>query len=953
MTSYDSLDDALAHVELATRLTLDLSKGQPLSPDIARLVNLESLVLRNCPEHFDAPDALRELSRLEHLSLSAEDDKLVVPRVLQELPIKWLELWDADVRDILPMKHLQRLYFVTKNPKEDTALLARHLPRLVHLELAGFRLKDGELPPDIERFEDLEVLSLLSCGVRRLPEELARLGKLHTLRMVGLPMVTFPEVITRLEGLRTLQFGQRVASLPESLSRLSQLVDLDLSDALNKGTMDAAYEPPPRNLKPLPPVLGTLTNLEHLNLSSCGVLSLDVIAPLTRLERLELDYSGLQDCAGLAPFQRLQELSLSGCGRLRDISQLAKLPRLRKLNLESCDLRDLGPIADMKALEELNIEYCSEIKSVRPVLLCASLQKLEADEEVLEKWNQRHEAGALEGTEDVLAPLETASTPEEANEALLGLARYVQANSTGDRNALESVFDVESLGEVDDWEEDGGYVALPALDSLLERFLPRLSSDALAATVESTLRSLEHEVGATLVVVRELVRRQDAAAQVRVVRAFRNACQFYDAGHRAFERTVHDVLMDELFPAFEPGPLSLLLKVSGADELYYDQMDALFLPAFQRAREAEALERLRSAFLGYLESYRHQDSERFSRLLSTLGDVLPAQVREALAEGEPAEQALREIKDDLESGDPVLVGKRMLQLGGEIPREQYEELEDALLDAFRSAPTAPAYEALLRYLTVLFERDEHSGIPSELVFALAQKDFARLEQDISSFLEAHPDWKEVVTFAVRNSLHDAYDTTHDASPEVLEALRQLASRLTGRTGEELRLEEVTRQLLNGVQDVDKLDDALKLLDTVSEPLKLTSQDGSTFASHVVDLAVMENFEEVCKVARHLPRLVLSSHSLERVLAQAIPSAIHSGDEEVKELCLKLAPKEVTWDILAFNLACLCALRGDKPALLQYTRRAIVLGKPKAEFLDDSDFKAYLRDPEFLEALKDG
>ncbi|MCZ8092321.1 MAG: hypothetical protein O9331_02440 [Acidovorax sp.] len=55
--------------------------------------------------------------------------------------------------------------------------------------------------------------------------------------------------------------------------------------------------------------------------------------------------------------------------------------------------------------------------------------------------------------------------------------------------------------------------------------------------------------------------------------------------------------------------------------------------------------------------------------------------------------------------------------------------------------------------------------------------------------------------------------------------------------------------------------------------------------------------------------------------------------------------------LAYNLACYHAVQGDKPRLLQAASAASRLGKPRAQFLADTDFERYWQDADFLQALQ--
>ena len=55
--------------------------------------------------------------------------------------------------------------------------------------------------------------------------------------------------------------------------------------------------------------------------------------------------------------------------------------------------------------------------------------------------------------------------------------------------------------------------------------------------------------------------------------------------------------------------------------------------------------------------------------------------------------------------------------------------------------------------------------------------------------------------------------------------------------------------------------------------------------------------------------------------------------------------------LIYNLACYYATHENKTALFEAVKQARLRGKPAAQFMEDSDFKNYLSDKDFLAALR--
>ncbi|HEY3449553.1 MAG TPA: hypothetical protein VGK67_24585 [Myxococcales bacterium] len=939
MVAFTRFDDAVAYAEECTALDFDFRQGVELTAQIGKLKELEFLSLRGCPENPQVPEAVAKLPKLKHLRISADGDRVVLPKIFQRLRLERLEIWDADIRDVLPLKSLKRLHLVVQDPKADVALLAKHLPDLVHLEIWGSHLKQGALPREISKFKRLEVLDLVSCGLSDLPDELARLPKLHTLRLRGLPMTRVPDVVARLKGLRELQLRVPLTTLPDSLATLPHLFDLDLGTALNGASMDAADDQPPRNLQPLPKVLGKLARLQRLNLDCCGVTSLDALEPLRELRSLSLMYAGLESCEPLLAFPDLEELSLQSCHRLHDLMPLTRLARLRALSLENCGVVDLTPVLLMKGLKELNIEQ-SRARDLSPVFLHPGLEVLQAEDEIRERWKMRGQTPTT-GTPKSIRKRLTSDDPKKAEAALLELARYVELHSNKDANALWQVFGVDPGGL------DGeGMVALPELDALLSRHRKSLATEALAATVECTLRKVTESPLAAATAIEEIVARRDVAAQERVVRAFQEACQFYDAGHRLLGDTLQDRLIEDLFPKFEPAPLADLLAWCGTDALNHeggDALDELFEPALAKAKDRKVRARLVEAFRRYhAEASPFVDASYFAKLIRKIG---APELRLLAQATEKAAALAEQIAADLKSPTPRTAEKRLRQVGT-------KALPEALFDKLRSAFDAAAHrtdvhrDVRLHYLAVLLARARDSRAVTLLV-ALAKEDFKRLSSALSSLARPAPMRKAVVE-ALRAA------TGRDLDRNLRSLLRELTAKLA-RTTVADEISAQARELLGKVDGDAHFGAAIDALRSLPEPLALEPADGARFATAVANLCGSRRFDRVCAVFAQLPKVELDERSFQRVLAQAIPAAMQSRDLELEARCWSLAPaaEKVDWDVLAYNLACLSAVKQRRPELLYYARRAVELGKTRSQFLEDSDFAAYTRDADFLAAIADG
>ncbi|MGC4114541.1 MAG: hypothetical protein QM765_08005 [Myxococcales bacterium] len=595
----------------------------------------------------------------------------------------------------------------------------------------------------------------------------------------------------------------------------------------------------------------------------------------------------------------------------------------------------------MRGLKDLNVEQ-SRARDLSPVFLHPGLHVLHAEDEIRERWKMRAQSPAAAATTPkTLRKKLTSDDPKQAEQALLELALYVDLHSTKDSSALWQIFELDPTGL------DGeGMVALPELDALLARHRKALSGDALAAAVECTMRKVTESPLAAATAVEEIVARHDAEAQERVVRAFQEACETYDAGHRLKGDTLQDRLIEDLFPKFEPGPLAELLAWCGTDALDHengDAMDELFAPAFARAKDRKVRARLVEAFRRYHEAASPLlDASYFAKLIKEIG---APELRLLAKATEKAAALAEQVAADLKSPAAKAAQKRLEQVGTKaIP----ETLFDKLRSAFDAAANRPdvGRDARLHYLGFLLQQARDSRAVT-LLIALAREDFKRLALFLATLARSAP-MRRAVVEVLRAA------TARDIDRNLRSLLRELTAKLAKTTvGSEI--ETQARELLPKVDGESHFAAAIDALRGLAEPLSLEPAEGDRFAAAVANLCGSRRFDKVCAVFAQLPKVDLDDRAFQRVLAQAIPAAMVSHDLELEARCWSLAPaaKKVAWDVLAYNLACLSAMKQRRSELFAYAHRAVELGRTRNQFFQDPDFAPYLKDAAFLAAIADG
>jgi len=610
-------------------LTLYYEELKELEDIIGALINLEELNLYECPKEFSLPEEMETLTQLTRFCLISSSERMHLPKNLKNLRVESLAVGEIYYEELLELKHLKILELGAGGLNDEilkelssleslTLCKDYHIPNLInalqnlkqlcelklcHLEnkirtfselatklpwLKSLSLNEYAnghpqplftLPSSIKQFTNLEKLTLIRCGINGLPDEFGELKSLKELEISICPINHFPEVITRLENLEVLIFGSNqnlIAELPETLVKLQKLRHFDHSGVHRYSFAEA----------PLPKVLGKLTNLHSLNLATAKVTYLENIYGLKKLRELSLDHDEhLVNLEPLLPLIELESLSLSFCEELHDLSLLKHFTKLKKLNLENVDDFDLFP-----------------------VLTHPTLELLEANEAVVEKWKKRHELKDFPAVDEIMQLLKSDAI-DKIEHGLQALSRHIQTfASDSEFNLLFNLFKLD----LDLKNYSTAPIEIQELDELLVTNLKELSAETLIEIFGCTFMAITQNFKAAIIASTELAKRHEAVAQEKVIDLFIQASTSYEAGHREYGNTVHDHLIDEILPQFEAKPLIKLLEWVSNDLLANDYFDELFIPAFQKAADETVILRLLQRLLNY---YYDEDSLANFKLL--------------------------------------------------------------------------------------------------------------------------------------------------------------------------------------------------------------------------------------------------------------------------------------------------------------------------------------------------
>lgn len=123
---------------------------------------------------------------------------------------------------------------------------------------------------------------------------------------------------------------------------------------------------------------------------------------------------------------------------------------------------------------------------------------------------------------------------------------------------------------------------LPLLQEALLRTRATLPAQALADALAITYQRATSNARAARIALEELSLRGDEAAELAFIKTLIRALKSYDSGHRPYEETVFDYVVDVALPRFCPRAIAALVPHLNAGHLDDDGFGALIEPALQR-----------------------------------------------------------------------------------------------------------------------------------------------------------------------------------------------------------------------------------------------------------------------------------------------------------------------------------------------------------------------------------
>ncbi|NHN26641.1 hypothetical protein FIA58_013225 [Flavobacterium jejuense] len=924
----------------------DLAKEAFNFSEITHPETITKIHFDNCTEKFEIPLIINEYPNITKLSFhgASREDLFETPDYLDQLEhIRNLTLWrDCDFTKMKPMPQIEELYVSVKNVETETKQIIAHFPNLKKIKIWGNFLKKQLLPNEISNLNLLESINLVECGLSNIPNSITNLKQLKELKLRGLSLKSFPEIITQLENLEVLEISNSLIKLPNSFGNLKKLKKLNLDNSLNHGDKQES-----KYLKPIPESIGTLEHLEELSLNSCGIFDITPITPLKKLKKLSLRYSILKNCDAFSNFSCLEDLNVSTSYELKDLEGLKDL-HLKKLDLSFNYSKSIEVIATLKFLETLDIENCRYINDFNPVYNHPTLKELEADYKVLRNWEKRNQFKNLPSIDILITQLKTDDVVS-FEKTILDLSKHVKANYSNDDNPLARFFNIEIEEEI---------TKIEILDNAIQKHLRNLSEKTIVTIFKMTFKSVYDNYNVALLVLEEIISRKNVETQKKIVKQFYKACKYYDAGHRLWSSTVQDQLIDDLFPQFTSEALYELLEKASIDMLNSeagDQMEDLFIPAFQNTSDETLHKKLLEIFFKYVEEASvYYGKSCFDSLLQQIIDIASPELEKLILAKKEENKEQEELSELLENLNEENLPKAIRMLGNIIPEKMEEDFLYQINEACEKIEIdeETANQLILfliqkkesYYLANLLQTKYHKTNPEKIITILDQA----LKTNSFDKNETY----NVVQIIIRNLVHDEQVFFNDL--EIYRNFIISKCNILIDTVYDNEIQQLLTRYFNA-KDYFSFGDQTYLLNKVKEIFNKTKVLFSyeNFGYQISQLVHYGENEKCRTIFNYLyPRM--TNYSDEDVLYRNVIAAIKLNDASYFDLLLKEVQKleEITQVLLAFNLACGFAHFERKEKMIFHIKESIRLGKTKQQFLDDTDFEKYWNDDDFLTAIEE-
>ena len=350
----------LRHLNLTKHLAAQ-KRVRDASP-LVQLKSLETLIL-NGNDYIHDLNFLKDLTKLRTLDIKfifLQDSTFL--NCLIELEHLTISGWENPDNNPHPLANCKKLKSLTVTNVNDPAFYIG-LPELETLVItnSGIDLNVLNLQPKLQH------LTIAQDGF----DNILPLGSLKHLKSLKLVQMYGPIDISPLSSLKDLtELDLNIIPIScEPLTHLTQLQNLTLNRGIRQENLNYVFQL--SNLKKLTlysnnsdldlSFLGSLRNLEYLDIDAPRGSNLTALSNLSCLKSLKIESLKLVDCSPLSKLTQLKELHIPRGKNIKDFSFLEPLRNLRSLYLNDYYVDDFSPFENLKKLKELWINDGEEV----------------------------------------------------------------------------------------------------------------------------------------------------------------------------------------------------------------------------------------------------------------------------------------------------------------------------------------------------------------------------------------------------------------------------------------------------------------------------------------------------------------------------------------------------------------------------------------------------------------
>lgn len=436
-------------------------------------------------------------------------------------------------------------------------------------------------------------------------------------------------------------------------------------------------------------------------------------------------------------------------------------------------------------------------------------------------------------------------------------------------------------------------VSIPLLDTLIITYGEHLSLYSINAILRIFFASIIDSYTVVGFIVTQSIRKKNVEVQHAIGTQFIKSMEYYDAGHRLYDDTLQDQLIDTFFEQFECEPLVFILKNTSQDTIQLDGMEHLFVVAFTLCgkEESPVLLELKDIFTQYVNYLVGLGPSTIPyELLTKIKPVVTESFFQSFTSIVEVGVMRAKRIEILSGGDVGAIESLFGQLGSGISYEDYSTLQSYFLWRLKKFFSRKESELLLRFCVVAYKTIPNPYLSNhQIVFHGLIKNDYEYAKSLFKELYTKDSNEEVKRFFENNFEYILTTTVQDEarfsfSHEALSPLVRLIAEVTEKSEEEIFVTTLKNVILryNPLERTEEENNNIRnALTQYSQKIDYSTETSFSPWHFYVSAEPFKIFETF------LPFLVFSHEQIEDFYINFFGKSLEAGDKDVVE---KLLPR---------------------------------------------------------------